>query len=263
MSRFAEGFFQHAERLASEGESFAVVTWIGSAGHAPQDLGAKAIVTRRGLYWGTVGGGKVEAKAIAACQELLLAIPLSTAPRLLHWDLQRDVGMSCGGSVDLIFETFPARTWSVNIFGAGHVAQALVRALALLDCHVTCIDTRIEWVDRLPPESSSFKKMLVDNLSLFASDLPPSTYCVLVTQGHAHDVPVLKKLVGRRDLSYIGVIGSSVKARKIRAELIADGFNEESSRNFECPMGIGFRSHQPTEIAVSIMAQLLVLKNQN
>ena len=261
MSVFVREYFQRADELAQAGEDFVVFTWTKSLGHAPQDLGAKAIVTRSGLQWGTIGGGKVEAKAIALGVAILSEPLHGKAPRLLQWDLQRDVGMSCGGSVEMMLEVFPARPWNIVIFGAGHVAQALVRSLALLDCHVSCLDTRQEWLDRLPARGPRFEPMLLSELGDYLDHIRPQSYCILVTKGHATDWPLLRRLVLRDDLSYLGVIGSTVKARKLRAELKAEGHTPEAIQRFQCPMGLGFKSHEPAEIAISIIAELLMRKN--
>lgn len=261
MSRFVREYFEKADELARRGEDFVVFTWTKSMGHAPQELGAKAIVTRDGLQWGTVGGGKVEAKAIALGVDTLKNKKLSKAPILLKWDLQTDVGMSCGGSVQMLMETFPSQAWKVVVFGAGHVAQALVRNLALLDCHVTCLDARSEWLAKLPAASDRLRIVQMENLPDFAPEIDAESYCVLVTKGHATDVPILKSLVNRSDLNYLGVIGSTVKARRIKAELLDEGYSQDVIEKLRCPMGIGFKSHEPGEIAVSIIAELLLVKN--
>lgn len=262
MSRQSLEFFRHAEALSEGLQDFATVTWVRSEGHAPQDIGAKAIVTREGLHWGTVGGGKVEARAIGFAREMLDRSEMAS-PHLLRWDLQKDIGMSCGGAVTMLFERFLARPWSVVVFGAGHVGQALVRSLALLDCHVTCVDTRREWLERLPPpKPGSFVVHETENMAAFARDLPDSTYCVLVTKGHDSDVPILRELLKKSDLPYLGVIGSKVKGRALRAEMMREGFSPETVKRFHCPMGIAMGSHQPSEIAFSIVAQLLMTKNK-
>lgn len=262
MSRFAQDLFRHTENLAANRDDFVLITWIRSEGHAPQDVGAKAIITRAGLHWGSVGGGKVEARAIRYGLELLSETKETSGPILLRWDLQKDIGMSCGGSVHLLFETFLACPWSIVVFGAGHVGQALVRSLALIDCHVTCVDTRQEWLDKLPSSHQQLKIIATEDMAVFASDLPPKTYCVLVTKGHDTDVPILRRLVQNPHFPYIGVIGSKVKARKLRAELQREGFSPESVQRIHCPMGIPLSTHRPSEIAISIMAQLILVKNK-
>ena len=82
----------------------------------------------------------------------MLAQPVNQTPltELVEWNLKRDVGMTCGGSVKLFFETYNHSDWRIVVFGAGHVASAVVDCLAPLDCHVTCIDSRAEWLDRIP-----------------------------------------------------------------------------------------------------------------
>ena len=75
-----------------------VVTVVDTAGSVPQDRGAKMIVTSEGLRFGTVGGGKVETKAIADAQAMLRG-------ESAEWSLNKDVGMTCGGIVKLYFES--------------------------------------------------------------------------------------------------------------------------------------------------------------
>ncbi len=260
MNRSAQAYFQKAQALLEAGQDFVAVTWVKSEGHAPQDEGAKAIIGAEGLIWGTIGGGKVEAQAIRYAGESL-AKGGPQAPVYLRWDLQRDVGMSCGGVVHFLFETIRARPWSIAVFGAGHVGQALIRTLALLDCSVTCIDTRPEWLAKLPP-LENLKIQLCDNLATYAQDLPLNTYCVLVTKGHDTDRPILEQLLKHGGRPYIGVIGSKVKARALRAELLRAGFSPEVTQSFRCPLGLTIDSHQPAEIAISIAAELIAVKNK-
>ena len=144
---------QYIERLAELdrlGQPFVSVTLIETIGSAPQDAGSKMLVDRHGLAFGTVGGGKVELKALELAQQLLHRSGHVPTSVFVEWNLQRDVGMTCGGVVKLYFEVFNRRSWHIVIFGAGHVAQSLVRTLLSLDCQVTCIDPREEWLSRLP-----------------------------------------------------------------------------------------------------------------
>src|SRR5436190_22479674 len=125
------------------------ITVVDTTGSVPQDQGAKAIVTAEGRRYGTVGGGKVETKAIAEAQAMLRGDTMEKT-KFVQWNLAKDVGMTCGGVVRLYFEAHNAHRWKIVIFGAGHVANALVTLLVHFDCHVTCIDPRREWLDRLP-----------------------------------------------------------------------------------------------------------------
>ena len=124
------GYIERLAELAASGAPFASVTLVDVVGSTPADVGSKMLVTAAGLDFGTVGGGRVEAKAIAEVQEML-ASPMTPeqTTRLLEWNLQRDVGMTCGGVVKLFCELYNHNQWQVVIFGAGHVAAAVIHCL--------------------------------------------------------------------------------------------------------------------------------------
>jgi xanthine dehydrogenase accessory factor len=254
-------FFLKASELESQGIPFVVVTLLSTRGHAPQDPGAKALFSARGLEAGTVGGGKVEAKALVVAQELLSKTELSPSERVFSvtWNLQHDVGMTCGGEVEFLFEAAAASKWQIVVFGAGHIAQALVPLLLTLDCRVTCIDSRKEWLDRLPAQSARLRKLCSDDMPslIDTASLPAQAFYTLMTQGHATDLPILKKLLQRFQPAYVGVIGSKVKAIKVRNELKAEGIPTERIEALRCPMGLPLGTNEPAEIAISIAAQLL------
>ena len=129
--------------LGDTGRAFGIVTLVDAHGSTPADAGARMVVDDSGLRFGTVGGGRVEAKAIGVVQDMLAG---REATRFADWSLRADVGMTCGGRVRLFFETRNAATWTVAVFGAGHVTQALARVLAGMPCRVICIDPRADWL---------------------------------------------------------------------------------------------------------------------
>jgi len=252
-------FYTKAQEMESMGQAFVVVTMLGHRGHAPQDTGAKAIVSQEGLEFGTVGGGKVEAKAIVMAKELLAKTSLSEEEKIFQvkWNLQHDVGMTCGGEVEFLFEVSSTPRWRIVVFGAGHISQALVPLLLSLDCHVTCVDTRSEWLDKLPAASGKLTKIQNTDMPSLISSLPQDSFYVLMTQGHAMDLPLLKKILSSFLPPYIGVIGSKVKAIKVRNELKSEGIKPEWIEALHCPMGNPIGTNEPAEIAISIAAQLL------
>lgn len=258
-------YFEKSLELTEIGTPFVTITMISTRGHAPQDPGAKAIVTKDGLVWGTVGGGKVEAKAIELSKSILSSNPNDQTLVQLHtWNLQRDVGMSCGGEVQFLFESFNSKPWRVAVFGAGHVAQELVRLLLRLNCQVICIDNRPEWMDKLPHDSKKLKILAVQSYEEAIPGLDQDTYCVVTTRGHATDLPVLNALLKKGIPPYLGVIGSKVKGIKIRDDLEKLGHSKDSILNVRCPMGIDIsNSNHPAEIAVSIVAELIQTKEKN
>jgi xanthine dehydrogenase accessory factor len=256
-------YWDAAFELQNQSTPFVVVTVIGSRGSAPQDAGAKAIVVQTGLYWGTVGGGKVEARAIEHAKYWLAQEDTLNEPQLITWNLQKDIGMSCGGEITYLFEIHRVITWPIVIFGAGHVAQALVRVLMNLSCQITCVDPRMEWLDKLP-QSPKIKKIHADNPEKAVSVLHKNCFFVVMTQGHAVDLPILKELFTQfPEAPFIGNIGSKVKGMKLRKELIEFGIAEEKLKNFKCPVGFLIGKNHPYEIAISVSAQLLEVRDQS
>lgn len=235
---------------------FVLVILIEALGSTPQDAGAKMIVTAAGRHAGTVGGGRVEAQAIALAQELLGSG--QTSPRFVTWTLKTDVGMTCGGSVKFYLEPHlgNAATWPIAIFGAGHVAQALLPVLLPLPCFITVCDPRAEWLDQLP-RATNLRTIRHDTPADIVATLPARTFLLCMTKGHTTDRPVLERALADGRFPFIGVIGSAAKAEVLRRELIAGGLAEERAQAFHCPVGLPFGTNHPHEIALSIAAQLL------
>jgi xanthine dehydrogenase accessory factor len=211
------------------------------------------LVTREGLAGGTIGGGKIEARALQEAREMLEKA--TSEPKFTQWNLQTDLGMTCGGHVKLFFETFNIARWPIVIFGAGHVAQALTRVLLPLDCHLTCLDTRQEWLEKLP-DDPKLRRILTADLAAEVANLTGNSFVLLMTMGHATDLPVLRELL-KRHFPYLGVIGSKSKAGALRNTLLKEGFSPEATSRFFCPMGLPLGTNHTHEIAISIAAQLL------
>lgn len=244
--------------LGASGEPFCCVTVVEATGSVPQDPGAKMLVTAAGRVDGTVGGGKIEARAVAHAQELLNQS--SGSPELLRWNLQTDLGMTCGGLVSLLFEVQNAPRWRIAIFGAGHVAQSVTRILLPLDCHLTCFDTRGEWLEKLPKESR-LRRVLSEDPAAEVGKLSPGTFVLVMTMGHATDLPILREVI-TREFPYVGVIGSKSKAASLRRALLREGFEEEQVAKFYCPMGLDIGSNHLQEIAISVAGQLLEVRDR-
>ncbi len=254
----SHAFIEQLAELSSRREPFVSVTLVQAVGSTPQDTGSKMLVDAGGLVYGTVGGGKVENQAIERAQQMM---DRKDASLLVEWNLQRDVGMTCGGVVKLYFEAYNVRPWRVVVFGAGHVAQALVRVLMQLDCQVLCIDSREEWLGRVPRDARLETHCLAEPQE-FVSRLSNDDYVVCMTMGHRTDRPVLEAIFQRRLMPhYLGVIGSQAKRKVLVRELAEAGIAEELLSCFRCPIGLSLGSNQPGEIAVSIAAELLQVRD--
>jgi len=263
MSDRSATIYEQLTALAREGTGCVLVTLVDALGSTPQDTGAKMLVTAAGLHAGTVGGGRVEAKALDLAQEMLAA-GRAAAPRFVNWTLKGDVGMTCGGSVKLYLEPHPGAAhvaWPIVIFGAGHVVQALLPVLLPLPCTITVCDPRAEWLASLP-RARHVRLVQHDSPADLVPGLPPDAFVLCLTKGHTSDRPILQRVLAEGNFPFVGVIGSAAKAAVLRQELVAHGLSPERAVQFHCPVGLDFGTNHPHEIALSIAAQLLTERDK-
>jgi xanthine dehydrogenase accessory factor len=254
----ARDFHNRYGQLLERGVRFVVVTLFDVHGSVPHDAGGKMIVTADGLDFGTVGGGRVEAKAIEVAIAMMRDPCEHAATHWVDWSLKADIGMTCGGRVKLLFERVGGSDWNIVIFGAGHVTQALTRLLDTIACRVTCIDPRADWIERLPP---SVHKIIVADPAELVPSLPIDAYVLCMTRGHASDLPVLRRVYQSEHMfPYVGVIGSRAKAAVLRKEL-AQAAIDPTVLTFRCPIGLPIGGNYPGEIAISIAAELLQVRD--
>lgn len=249
-------YYQKINELLSAKTPFVAVTVVDTTGSVPNDAGTKMLVTEDGLHWGTVGGGKVEKKAIDEAIAILKDDDPAHRTHFVNWSLERDVGMTCGGMVKLFFEKHNCTTWNIVVFGAGHVANALISLLLKLDCKITCIDPRPEWLEKLP-DAASLRKVQNENMPSFVKEIPDGSFVLLISMGHSTDSPILIEILRTRQFPYLGVIGSEAKAVRLRKDIAEAGLPKEAASVFHCPIGLAIGNNHPQEIAISIAAQLI------
>lgn len=249
---------KNLQQLIEQNIDFVSVVIVDMKGSAPQEPGAKMLVTAASTispHEGTIGGGKLELFAIDHALKLLKNHDQNTT-ETLTLNLQTDIGMTCGGVVQLFFESYRHDQWRIAVFGAGHVAQALIPILLTLSCEVHCIDERKEWLEKLP-QHKALTIHQQNNLEEVVKILPNNCFIVSVTQGHCEDVKIILALLANRVPPYMGVIGSDSKAAILKKELKTAGVESHIIEQIHCPIGLSFGQDIPSEIAISITAQLL------
>jgi xanthine dehydrogenase accessory factor len=247
------------QSLHSRQDAYVLVTLVASRGSTPQIVGAKMLVSNQGLEFGTVGGGKIEARCIEWAQTMLAES--DSVSHLKTWNLQREIGMSCGGEVSVFFDVHKPLQWHVCLFGAGHIAQELCRVMQTWSCLLSVFDTRAEWLGKLP-DAPNISRKRCENLADEVAGLPDGSIVLCITQGHGTDLPILREALRAPErFKMIGAIGSEQKARKLKSELMAAGLSEAQVRQLVCPLGLPIGNNTPPEIAISIAAQLLAVRD--
>lgn len=148
------------------------------------------------------------------------------------------------------------------IAGAGHVGKAVVHIGHLLDFEITVIDDRPEFANKdMVPEADH---IIVEDIGKAIAEIPKTadTYFVIVTRGHSHDADALKACI-KSDVAYIGMIGSGRKIALMQEKFIDLGWaTADQFDRVYAPIGIDIQSKTVQEIAVSIAAELVQVRNQ-
>ncbi len=147
------------------------------------------------------------------------------------------------------------------IVGGGHCSLALSEVMARLDFRVHIFDDRPE-LNTLDKNQFADAITIIDDYTQIAEHLPPgnNVYVVVMTLGFVSDEIVIRSLVDR-DLKYFGVLGSRAKMKTLMKELRNEGFDAEKLARIRTPIGLPINSRTPEEIAVSIAAEIIAVKN--
>ena len=255
-------------------------------GSSPREVGAAMLVSAEAVH-GTVGGGRLEFDAIAHARSMLTlharamlsASPFAPVEETRRYALGPSLGQCCGGVVWLKFvgiaagdamklEALRAASMPVNglnrlnvaLFGGGHVGKAIVNALGALPCRVHWIDSRDEIFPDVIP--SNVRAEHSAPVQAAVNDLLPHSHVLIMSFSHAEDLDVvascLKRQRDKKDLPFIGLIGSKTKWATFRHRLEERGFSAEELAQVTCPIGLpGITGKEPEVIAASVAAQLL------
>lgn len=149
----------------------------------------------------------------------------------------------------------------IAVIGAGHVSLALSRQMDLLGFHVSVFDDR-KGLHTWHANTYAQEKHVVDYAQIAAlvpSD--PELYVVIASVGYRTDDLILRQLIRNR-YKYLGLLGSKEKVRVMFEGLLKDGFTEEDVARVHAPIGLPIHSRTPEEIAVSIAAEVVRMKNR-
>ena len=229
---------------------------VRSQGSTPRRAGSKMIVYPDGSITGTVGGGELENRVIT---EALQALADGNA-RMLEYNMsdpnQGDPGV-CGGQVEVYVEPIEPQP-KIVVIGAGHVGKAVAHLAHWLGYYVIVNDDRPDFCN--PASTPGGDVYLPAPMSKLGEqlDIDRWTYLILTTRGVDVDVQGLPALL-ELSAAYIGVIGSQRRWLTTRKKLLDTGVPEEHLDRVRSPIGLELNAETPEEIAVSILAEIVML----
>jgi len=155
----------------------------------------------------------------------------------------------------IIYFDIIAKERNLLICGAGHIAVPLANFTRTLGFSVTVIDDRPEFANQ-----ARFKECDViagDFISVINNlQINNSTYVVIITRGHEHDVECLTEILPKKT-AYIGLIGSKRRIRFVLEILFKKGISAERLQDIFTPIGLPIGADSPEEIALSIASELI------
>jgi xanthine dehydrogenase accessory factor len=234
----------------------ATATVVATSHGLPVDLGEKLVIVDQKVRTGGFGWDLLQARVEVDAPSVVA--DGRSQQRTYRFEPDADPGVAKAGQVAVYFDlALPKPT--LVVIGAGHVAVPIAQVGKLLDFEVIVVDDRPSFAnaERFPGAD----RIIVDDFSAAVDDIEitPSTYLVLVTRGHAHDVHVLRKIV-RQPAAYVGMIGSRRRVYAVFKLLKDEGVPVEELLRVHAPIGLDIKTETPGEIAVSVGAEILKVR---
>ena len=318
-TKWYDGLAQYQQK----GSAHVLATVVAVNGSAPRELQSKMIVTLD-TCCDTLGGGSLEHDVTITARQLLNGEINATDTRSTqplkegksekaqavrrdavytkHYPLGATLAQCCGGSVTVMFECFNVTPpMSLLVFGAGHVAAALMTILAELPCQVDWVDSRSEIFERYLTHNAStvdgqmtyqlpthirphieedpvdfiqpFVAKSIKSSSTNTSTKKGTQYFILVmTHDHSLDFDLVRATLDAyvktgidssslSSLPYLGCISSATKAKRFRDRLLQRDYSKQIVDKLTMPIGLNTGGKEPMAVAISIAAQVMQLYN--
>ncbi|MQF83022.1 xanthine dehydrogenase [SAR202 cluster bacterium AD-802-E10_MRT_200m] len=210
--------------------------------YAKLEIGDKILVRRDGTVKGSLGEFDLERSIVVRAQELMAYGRCEFVP------------IDGGGEIFLEAYNTPPQ---LILMGGGHISKALSGLAENLGFSIFVIDDRSEFAnkERFPSVTAT----IVGPYDQALSQIPVSTnsFIVVATRGHQYDDLATEAAV-RSKAGYVGLLGSKRKSLLIFEKLFANGISEERIKEISAPIGLNIGGRTPEEIAMSIMAEILM-----
>lgn len=239
------------------GMEAAIVTITKSSGSTPRQIGTTMGVFENKSIVGTIGGGAIEYKIIDLAMKAIE--DGNSISHFLPLDSE-GIAMICGGDMEIFIDVYNKKP-KLIISGGGHVGYEIYRAASLLDFDIIVLDDREELLSR--ERFPLARELILGNMSenLRKYKMSEDTYIVIVTRGHDFDQECLQAVIGA-NVKYIGAMGSKKKIITMMDNLKELGYSKEELNKIYAPIGLDIATNKPSEIAISILGEILQIKNE-
>ena len=246
-------------KAQKEGIPYALLTVTETEGTSPCKVGKKMLLLKDGTTFGTVGGGEFERQAIEEAKQAIKDRK-SFYKRYAHLPTYEATGLGCTFNTSLFVEVVSPRLQLV-VCNGGHVGSAVLHFAKLLHFETTLIDTR-------SPEQIEDKIALADHFiscetfetGILEADIPDGAYYICCASTHTQDKSALKGAM-QKNFAYVGMLGSIKKTKEMYRQLEEEGIARDLLEQVHTPVGLDIGDPSPEEVAFSILAEILMIKN--
>ena len=250
--------YQKLFELKNSNQPAALCIVVKTSGSAPRHSTSKMLVFPDGHIYGTVGGGELENRV----RKEALASLQDGRSRLLMYSMidpaRGDAGV-CGGQVEVFVEPVLPNP-EIVVIGGGHVGKAVAHLAKWLGYRVAVSDDRPEFcTPEANPDADELLPIAMTEIPLHLI-ITRRTVLILTTRGNNVDIAGLPALL-ESQAGYIGIIGSRKRWSETMKRLNEMGITDEQLKRVHSPIGLGIGAETPEEIAVSIMAEVLMLRS--
>ncbi len=253
--KLMQEFFKELKTALEQGIPLVFCLVTETTGSTPRKSGSKMLVFQDGSIKGTIGGGSIEHQAIQDA----ISMMSGNSPSKKTFHLKDDLNMQCGGTMEVYFEPIGCLP-KLYIFGGGHIGKVLASFAPSLGFKTMVIDHRVGIFDNwnLPEVQTLNEDYLIAANSIV---FDKNSYIVIVTPKHEFDEKVLFACAPL-EYAYCGMIGSKRKVAVISQNALAQQIlTKEMLEKIDMPMGVPLAAETPAEIAISIIAKLIDVKN--
>ena len=252
-------WFEAIKECEQQGKAYVIATVLGVSGSSPRDQGSKMVITSDEEI-DTLGGGHLEYKVMEDAREVIAGGEAGN--HIKHYPLGASLGQCCGGSVTVLLESFVSQGLNLTVFGAGHVAKALMKILGDMPGQIRWVDNRIDMFGLNVP--TNVQVMYLESPVDMVATLPANSQVLILTHNHQLDFELCCRAIEHGKLRHIGLIGSMTKAQRFKKRLQHRTYSEEQVAQIICPVGLkDVPGKLPMEVAVSIAGQLIAIENQD
>lgn len=235
-----------------------VATVIAAPEADTERVGAKMLVRKDGSSAGALDGGELDEAVRREAVDAFRRHNVETSYFNHSGERVERRDVEAGEAYQVMLEVHE-RPASLLIIGGGHVGKALATIGHLCGFSVEIVDDRPEYANEERfPEADRITCGRFEEV-LHGYPIDASTYVVCVTRGHRHDETSLR-MVAESEAAYVGMIGSKRRVGAVLQHLVEDGVDREAVARVHTPIGLDIGAETPEEIAVSVMAEVVMVR---